>query len=45
MENNANSNDEIVIQTRGLSVSYGERQVLNNIDLDVRRGETLAVTR
>jgi phospholipid/cholesterol/gamma-HCH transport system ATP-binding protein len=43
MENNANSNDEIVIQTRGLSVSYGERQVLNNIDLDVRRGETLAV--
>ena len=43
MNSNANGNDELVIQTRGLTVSYGERQVLSNIDLDVRRGEILAV--
>jgi phospholipid/cholesterol/gamma-HCH transport system ATP-binding protein len=43
MNINANNNDELVIQTRGLTVRYGQRLVLNNIDLDVRRGEILAV--
>ena len=42
MNANAN-NDDIVIQTRGLTTRYGTRRVLNNVDLDVRRGEILAV--
>jgi len=32
-----------VIRTRGLSVSYGRREVLKDVDLDVHRGEILAV--
>ena len=36
-------NADIVIRARGLTTRYGERQVLNNVDLDVRRGEILAV--
>jgi phospholipid/cholesterol/gamma-HCH transport system ATP-binding protein len=43
MNINANNNAELVIQTRGLTVRYGKRLVLNSIDLDVRRGEILAV--
>jgi phospholipid/cholesterol/gamma-HCH transport system ATP-binding protein len=35
--------DDAVISIRGLSVSYGGRRVLDGIDLDVRRGETLVL--
>jgi phospholipid/cholesterol/gamma-HCH transport system ATP-binding protein len=35
--------DDAVISIRGLSVSYGARRVLDGIDLDVRRGETLVL--
>jgi phospholipid/cholesterol/gamma-HCH transport system ATP-binding protein len=38
-----NHSDDIVIQTRGLTTCYGKRCVLSNVDLDVRRGEILAV--
>lgn len=41
--NSDTNNNELVIQTRGLTARYGKRQVLNNVDLDVRRGEILAV--
>ncbi len=34
---------ESVIALRGVSVSYGPRRVLDRIDLDVRRGEILAL--
>jgi len=37
------SSDEPVIQIRGLSTRYGKHEVLSNVDLDVRRGEILAV--
>jgi phospholipid/cholesterol/gamma-HCH transport system ATP-binding protein len=41
---NANAQlDDAVISIRGLSVSYGTRRVLDGIDLDVRRGETLVL--
>lgn len=35
--------DDAVISIRGLSVSYGAKRVLDGIDLDVRRGETLVL--
>lgn len=43
MDNLTDNNDELVIQTRGLSTRYGKHEVLKEIDLDVRRGEILAV--
>ncbi|MDH3948099.1 MAG: ATP-binding cassette domain-containing protein, partial [Gammaproteobacteria bacterium] len=43
MNADANHNDDIVIQTRGLTTRYGTRLILQNVDLDVRRGEILAV--
>ena len=43
MNSDANNNDDIVIQTRGLTTRYGTRMVLKNVNLDVRRGEILAV--
>jgi len=43
MNSQANNNDDFVIQTRGLTARYGQRLVLDKIDLDVRRGEILAV--
>ena len=42
MDSNANNN-ELVIQTRGLSARYGKRQVLTDVNIEVRRGEILAV--
>ena len=43
MNDDVNHNDDIVIQTRGLTTRYGTRRILNNVDLDVHRGEILAV--
>jgi phospholipid/cholesterol/gamma-HCH transport system ATP-binding protein len=43
MNDDANHNDDIVIQTRGLTARYGTRRILHNVDLDVHRGEILAV--
>ena len=37
---NPNTNDA-VIEVRGLNVGFGERLVLEGLDLDVRRGEIL----
>src|SRR5258708_3561429 len=37
------SHTEPVISLRDLSVSYGEREILHGISLDVRRGETLVL--
>jgi phospholipid/cholesterol/gamma-HCH transport system ATP-binding protein len=35
--------DDVVIQVRGLSNSFGEQQVHKDLDLDVKRGEILGV--
>jgi phospholipid/cholesterol/gamma-HCH transport system ATP-binding protein len=35
--------DESVIEVRGLTVGFGAQNVLENLDLDVRRGEILAI--
>lgn len=40
---NQQDSDMAVIAVRGVSVSYGERLVLENIDLDVHRGEILVL--
>ncbi len=34
-------NDKIILSARGISVAFGEHQVLENLDLDVHRGEIL----
>lgn len=34
---------ETMISLRDLRVSYGEREILHGIDLDVKRGETLVI--
>ena len=34
-------NDKIILSARGISVAFGEHQVLKNLDLDVHRGEIL----
>jgi phospholipid/cholesterol/gamma-HCH transport system ATP-binding protein len=39
----SSSDGDFVIQARGLSVRYGQHRVLENVDLDVRRGEILAI--
>jgi phospholipid/cholesterol/gamma-HCH transport system ATP-binding protein len=36
-------NDEIVIHIKGLKKSFGDKEVLKNINLDVKRGENVAV--
>ena len=33
----------VVIQCRGVKKSYGDREILHGIDLDVRKGETLVI--
>ncbi len=35
--------DEIVVSTRGMSMSYGSKLVLDGIDLQIRRGEVVAL--
>jgi peptide/nickel transport system ATP-binding protein len=35
--------DEIVIQLKGISAAYGDVQAAKNVDLIIRRGETVAV--
>ncbi len=34
---------DVIISVRGLRVTYGDRQVLNGIDLDIRRGEAMVI--
>lgn len=34
-------NDKIILSARGISVAFGEHRVLENLDLDVHRGEIL----
>ena len=34
---------EPLISVRGLQVSYGQRQVLAGVDLDIYRGETMVI--
>lgn len=34
-------NDKIILSARGISVAFGEHRVLDNLDLDVHRGEIL----
>ena len=36
-----NNSDKIILSARGISVAFGEHQVLENLDLDVYRGEIL----
>ena len=35
---------EVVLKVRGLSVAYGDRVLLDGVDLDVRRGDRILVT-
>ncbi|MBO6918134.1 MAG: ATP-binding cassette domain-containing protein [Rhizobiaceae bacterium] len=37
----AQDTDNIILSARGISVAFGEHQVLDNLDLDVHRGEIL----
>jgi len=39
----ATAKGEVVIRCRGVKKSYGEREILHGIDLDVRKGETLVI--
>ena len=34
-------NDDIILSVKGVTVAFGEKVVLDNLDLDVRRGEIL----
>lgn len=34
---------EVVVRCRGVTKSYGERQILHGIDLEVRKGQTLVI--
>ena len=36
-------NGDIVISVEGLTVRYGENTILDNVDLQVRRGEVLVI--
>lgn len=36
-----NTGDNIILSARGISVAFGEHKVLENLDLDVHRGEIL----
>jgi phospholipid/cholesterol/gamma-HCH transport system ATP-binding protein len=36
-----NAGDNIILSARGISVAFGEHKVLENLDLDVHRGEIL----
>ena len=38
---NAGPDDNVIIKARGVSVSFGAKQILENLDFDVRRGEIL----
>ena len=39
------STDEPIIRVRGLRNQFGEQVVHENLDLDVRRGESIGVVR
>jgi phospholipid/cholesterol/gamma-HCH transport system ATP-binding protein len=41
--NNPVLQDEVMISLRNLRVSYGEREILHGISLDVMRGETMVI--
>ena len=36
-------NSEVVLEARGISKAYGAVQALDNVDLDLRRGEVLGL--
>jgi ATPase subunit of ABC transporter with duplicated ATPase domains len=36
--------DEVVLKIRALTVAYGERVLLDDVDLDVRRGDRILIT-
>jgi phospholipid/cholesterol/gamma-HCH transport system ATP-binding protein len=38
-----NNNEKSAIRLRGVSKSFGEQKVLDRIDLEVARGETMTV--
>ncbi|MBP5246713.1 MAG: amino acid ABC transporter ATP-binding protein, partial [Fibrobacter sp.] len=38
-----NANGEILIQVKNLCKSYGEKQILKNISLDVHKGDVIAI--
>ncbi len=38
------SNNEILIQLRDVSVDYGSKPVLTDVDFDIRRGDFIAIT-
>jgi len=40
-EKNHSGDGEVVIRVRGLKVGFGDRLVMNGLDLDLRRGEVL----
>ena len=37
------TNNDYIIQVRGLVAKYGETTVLEDINLDIRRGETFVI--
>ena len=39
----ANSSDPVLLRVRGLGFSYGPRRILDNLDLDIRRGRISAI--
>ena len=39
-----NGPSSVVISLDGVSMSYGRRRVLTGVDLDIRRGDFVAVT-
>ncbi|MHC4960205.1 MAG: ATP-binding cassette domain-containing protein, partial [Planctomycetota bacterium] len=35
--------DEVVVRCRGVKKSYGDREILHGVDLEVHKGETLVI--
>jgi phospholipid/cholesterol/gamma-HCH transport system ATP-binding protein len=35
--------DDVMIKLRGLNKSFGKQVVLDGVDLDIRRGETMVI--
>jgi phospholipid/cholesterol/gamma-HCH transport system ATP-binding protein len=42
-QENPAQHEEVIVSVRGLSVGFGEKMILENLDLDVYRGEVLGV--
>ena len=43
MTKTANETQELLLQAKGLQAWYGAAQILYDVDLDVRRGEVVAL--